>query len=113
MGQIINDVEAVLKYKDAKKDAKNERQKILAEMKRIEGEKSSLIKKALATQRAKFGGGGAGGYEAGGAVLKRLESETAQQFDDRLRSAAEKMRKIKAPKMNLLKTFISRFGTLV
>jgi len=78
MGQIVSDVTDLLDYKDAKKAAKTQRKEILSQMASDEKEKINLVKKALATQRAKFGASGmsTSGISEG-AVLKRLESETS------------------------------------
>lgn len=114
MGQTLNDIESVLNYKDAKKEAKNERQKIIADMQRISAEKTNLVKKALAAQRAKFGAGGAGKNMTTDAVLKRMESETSEPFEEKLRDAKNRMSKIKDPsKSNLLKYFMTKIGDLV
>ena len=77
MGQVVSDITEILDYKDAKKAAKTQRQEILAQMAADDAEKTNLIKKALATQRAKYGASGmrtSGVTE--GAVLKRLKSQT-------------------------------------
>ena len=114
MSQTLNDIEAVLNYKNAGKEAKNERQKILDDMKRASAEKTNLVKKALAAQRARFGAGGADKNMSTDAVLKRLESETAEPFEEKLRDAKNRMSKIKSPsKFNLLKHFIAKIGGLV
>ena len=114
MAQYASDIESVLKYKDAKKEAQNERQKILAEMKKTAAEKNNVIKKALAAQRAKFGagaGGGNGGMSAD-AVLERLRAEASESFDEKLRDADEKLRKIKSPsKANLVRGILGRAGS--
>ena len=53
MGQLVEDVTSILNYRDSKKEAENERQRILADMAADEQEKTNMIKKTLATQRAK------------------------------------------------------------
>jgi hypothetical protein len=113
MGQIANDIETILNNKQARKEAKSERQKLLAEMQRVSAEKTDMLKKALAAQRARFGAGGTGGGMSADAVLKRLESETGEPYEDKLRDAREKMKKIKTPKTNLLKTLLNRFDALL
>ncbi|MDR1071440.1 MAG: hypothetical protein LBL21_02255, partial [Rickettsiales bacterium] len=96
MGQIASDIETILNDKQARKDAKSERQKLLAEMQRIGAEKTNVLKKALAAQRARFGAGGASGAGmSADAVLKRLESETAGPYEEKLRDAREKISRIK------------------
>ena len=73
MGQLVEDVTSILNYRDSKKEAENERQRILADMAADEQEKTNLIKKTLATQRAKYGASGVTGRSmTTGAVLKRL-----------------------------------------
>jgi len=110
MGQLISDVEEILDNKKAKKAADNERKKMLEEMRRINAEKENLVRKSLAAQRAKYGAGASGG--SGGmsseAVLKRLKSETAESFEEKLRSAADKLAKIQTPHANLLKKWAKR-----
>jgi len=113
MAQYANDIEAVLKYKDAKKEAQNERQKILAEMKKTSEEKNNVIKKAIAAQRAKFGAGGtADGGLSADAVLDRLRAEAAEPFDEKLNNASARLRAIKNPsRSNLIKGILGRMGS--
>jgi hypothetical protein len=92
-----------LNRKEAKKENESERRKILEDMRKTNAEKANMIKKALAAQRAKFGAGGGGNGLSSEAVLRRLQSETAESYDEKLRAAAEKLRKIKTPKTNFLK----------
>jgi hypothetical protein len=114
MGQIASDIETILNDKQARKDAKSERQKLLADMRRVNAEKTNVLKKALAAQRARFGAGGAsGGGMSADAVLRRLESETAEPYEEKLRDAREKISRIKTPKTNLLKTMLGRFEQLL
>jgi hypothetical protein len=82
-------------------------------MKRTSAEKTNPVKKALAAQRTKFGACGSGAGMSADAVMKRLESETAEPFDEKLRDAEEKIGKIKTPKTNLLKSLLSRFEALL
>lgn len=58
MGQLVSDVSEILEYKQNKKEAKLQRQEILRQMAADEQTKNNLVKKALATQRAKYGAGG-------------------------------------------------------
>ena len=75
MGQIVSDVTDILDYKDAKKTANNKRKEILTQMAADEAEKTNLVKKVLATQRAKFGASGMSGNGVSEvAVLKRIKS---------------------------------------
>lgn len=114
MGQLVSDVQSVLDYKNEKKEAKNERQKVLAEMAENEKAKTNLVKKTLAAQRAKYGASGMSGRGmTEGAVLARLKSETEQPFNEKRAASLEKLRKIKANKPNLLKSLLGRFDELV
>ena len=114
MGQIVSDVTDLLDYKDAKKAAKTQRKEILSQMASDEKEKINLLKKALATQRAKFGASGmsTSGISEG-AVLKRLESETSAPYEEKRKSNLKKLKSAKATKPNLLKTLLSRIDELV
>ena len=47
MGQLISDVTDILNYQDSKKQAKNTRQEILAEMARDDAQRTNLVKKVL------------------------------------------------------------------
>lgn len=86
MGQLVSDVTKVLDYNNSKKTAENQRQKILAQIAADENIKTNLIKKALASQRAKFGANGnAGNSFSENAVLQRLREETAQPYDEKNR----------------------------
>ena len=114
MGQLVSDVTEILDYKDAKKEAKNQRKEILAQMASDEAEKTNLVKKALATQRAKYGASGmrtTGVTE--GAVLKRLKSETVAPYEDKRRTNLSKLKNTRAKKPNLLKSLLARFDDLV
>lgn len=114
MGQLVSDVTEILDYKDAKKEAKNQRKEILAQMASDEAEKTNLVKKALATQRAKYGASGmrtTGVTE--GAVLKRLKSETVAPYEDKRRTNLTKLKNLRTKKPNLLKSLLARFDDLV
>ena len=114
MGQLVSDVSEILDYKDNKKQAKSQRQEILAQMAADEKEKSNLVKKALATQRAQYGASGRntrGVTE--GAVLARLKSEAAAPYEEKQRNNLKKLKSTTAKKTNLLKSLLSRFDDLV
>ncbi len=114
MGQIVSDVTDVLDYKKAKKDASTQRQKILADMAADEKTKTNLVKKALATQRAKFASGGVSNKSSSaGAVLSRLKSETSTPYDEKRQANIEKLRKINVKKPNLLKNILDEFDKLM
>jgi hypothetical protein len=114
MGQIVTDVTDILDYKDVKKTAKNQRQEILKQMATDDAEKVNLVKKVLATQRAKYGASGmsANGITEG-VVLKRLRSETTAPYDEKRKNNLTKLKNTKAKKVNLLEKILSRFDDLV
>lgn len=114
MGQIVSDVTEILDYKDAKKAAKSQRKDILKQMAADDAEKTNLVKKVLASQRAKYGASGmsAGGITEG-AVLKRLKSETTAPYEEKKRNNLTKLKNAKAKKVNLLEKILSRFDDLV
>lgn len=114
MGQVVSDITEILDYKDSKKQANTQRKEILAQMAADEAEKTNLVKKALATQRAKYGASGM--HTSGiteGAVLKRLKSETAAPYTEKRRNNLTKLKNATAKKTNLLKSLLSRFDDLV
>ncbi len=114
MGQIVSDVTSVLDYKKNKSEAKNARQQILQQIATDEQNKTNLVKKALAAQRAKYGAGGMtnrGMTEE--AVLRRIQDETSAPYDEKRRTNIEKMKNIKTKKTNLLKSILSRFDELM
>ena len=110
MGQLVSDVKTILDYRDSKQAAENERQKILSEMADDEREKTNLVKKALATQRAKYG---ASPSMSTGAVLQRLKSETAAPYEERRRTNSQKLKQTQAKRPNLLQTLLDKFDDLV
>ncbi|MBR5153992.1 MAG: hypothetical protein IKW57_04340 [Alphaproteobacteria bacterium] len=114
MGQLVSDVTEILDYKDAKKQAKNERKEILAQIAADNTEKTNLVKKVLATQRAKYGASGvsSSGVTAG-RVLERLRSETAAPYEEKRRNNLKKLKQAAAKKPNLLRSILSRFDDLV
>lgn len=115
MGQIVSDVTEILDYKNAKKETKNKRQEILQQMADDEKTKANLIKKALAAQRAKYGAGGmARENMTTGAVLKRIQGETAEPYDDKRRANLKKLKSASVSKSpNLLNTILSHFDDLI
>ena len=113
MGQLVSDVTKVLEYKDAKQKASNERQKILAQMAQDEETKTNLIKKVLSSQRAKYGAdGNTGNSLSEKAVLKRLREESEQPYTEKQQSNLEKLKKAKAKKPNLLKSWLSNIDKI-
>lgn len=114
MGQIVSDVTDILDYQDAKKTAKSQRKEILAQMAADETEKTNLIKKTLATQRAKYGASGMSGRGmTEGAVLQRLKSETATPYEEKRHANMKKLKATTASKSNLVKSLLSRLDDLV
>lgn len=114
MGQLVSDVTEVLNYKNSKKEAETERQKILSEMAADEAAKTNLVKKTLATQRAKYGASGMSGRGmTEGAVLKRLKEETSEPYEEKRRTNTEKLKKVKTSKPNLLQSFLDKFEDLI
>lgn len=114
MGQLVSDVTSVLNYRDSKKEAENERQKILTDIANDEKEKTNLVQKTLATQRAKYGASGASGNSmSSGAVLKRLKAETEKPYNEKKSSNLDKLKKIKVQKPNLLQSLLDKFDDLI
>lgn len=114
MGQLVSDVTKVLDYNNSKKEAKNQRQKILEQIASNENTKTNLIKKVLSEQRAKYGATGNSGTSLSeDAVLKRLRSETAQPYEEKKKTSLEQMKKIKVKKPNLLKAWLSKVDKIV
>lgn len=114
MAQLVSDVTEILDYKDAKKTARTQRQQILEQMARDRTTQENLVKKALATQRAKYGAGGVSSTDkTSGAVLSRIKTETAEPYEEKRRNNLEKLRSTRVKKPNLLKSLLSRFDALV
>ena len=114
MGQIVSDVSEILDYEKNKKQAKSQRQEILQQMALDEATKTNLVKKALATQRAKYGASGMSSRGmTEGAVLARLKAETEEPYREKRASNLSKLKNTKAKKPNLLKSLLSRFDDLV
>lgn len=114
MGQIVSDVTDILNYQKDKQSAKSERKEILKKIAADDAEKNNLVKKVLATQRAKYG---AGGMSINGLTeqnaLKRLQQETEMPYESKKQTNMEKLKKTKAKKINLLESFLKRFDQLV
>lgn len=114
MGQIISDVTDILNYKENKQAAKAAKKQILANMRDLDAEKQNLVKKVLATQRAKYGAAGMTGNGATeDAVLTRLQQETAQPYEDKKQSNLNKLKNTKVAKKNLLTSILKRLEELV
>lgn len=114
MGQLVSDITEILDYKESKKDAQKQRQAILSQMAVDKTEKNNIVKKALATQRAKYGASGrASSGITEGAVLARLRDETAAPYVEKDKKNLEKLRNIQPKKSNLLQSLLSRFDKIV
>ena len=113
MGQLVSDVTKVLDYNNSKKNAENQRQKLLEQIASNENTKTNLIKKVLAEQRAKYGATGNSGTSLSEeAVLKRLRSETAQPYEEKKKTSLEQMKNIKTKKPNILKSWLSKIDKI-
>jgi hypothetical protein len=113
MGQLVSDVTKVLDYNKDKKEAENQRQQILSKIVSDEKTKTNLIKKVLSEQRAKYGASGNSGNSLSeNAVLKRLREETEQPYEEKKQNNIEQIRKIKAKKPNILKTWLSKIDKI-
>lgn len=116
MAQIVSDVTEVLDYEKSKKSASNKRKEILQQMAADEATKTNLVKKALATQRAKYGAGGVARENmTTGAVLKRIQDETAEPYNEKRRANITKLKSAKSNNKSesLLKKLLSHFDELV
>ena len=114
MAQLVSDVTELLDYKDNKKESKSARQAILQQMAADEQDKTNLVKKTLATQRAKYGASGVSSRgQTAGAVLTRLKSETEEPYNKKRATSLQKLKSTRASKPNLLKSILSRFDSLV
>ena len=114
MGQLVSDVTQVLNYQKSKQSADNKRQEILQQIEKDEKNKANLVKKALATQRAKYGASGANAKTtSAGAVLERLRNETEQPYNDKKEANLKKLQNTKTKNTNLLKTLLSRIDKVV
>jgi len=114
MGQLVSDVTEVLNYQKSKKSANSKRQEILEQMAKDEQAKTNLVKKALATQRAKYGASGVSAKSTtSGAVLNRLRDETAETYNNKKSENLKKLASASAKKPNLLKSWLSRAEKIV
>lgn len=114
MGQLVSDITEVLNYQKSKTSANNARQQILQQMAQDEKTKTNLVKKALATQRAKYGASGVSAQSTtAGAVLNRLRDEVAEPYENKKVANIAKLANTNPKKMNLLKTWLSRADKIV
>ena len=114
MGQIVSDVSDILNYQDNKKNTNAKKKQILADIAKDEQEKQNLVKKVLASQRAKYG---ASGMSNNGltedAVLTRMKKETEQPYDSKKDANIKKLKNTKTTKKNLLLSALSHLDKLV
>lgn len=115
MGQLVSDVTQILDAKKSNKQANNSRLEILEQIAKDEQAKTNLVKKALSSQRAKYGAAGINASSTSAdSVLKRLRDETEQPYNDKKQANLQKLKNIKTnKKTNLLKTLLSRFDDIV
>ncbi len=114
MGQIVSDVSDILNYQNNKKQEKASKKQILADIAKDEQEKQNLVKKVLATQRAKYGASGMSNKGlTEDAVLQRMKKEAEQPYDSKKSANIQKLKNTKTPKKNLLLGILSHLDKLV
>ena len=114
MGQMITDVSDILNYQSNKKNANATKKQILADIVADENQKQNLVKKVLATQRAKYGASGMNNKGlTEDAVLTRLKKETEQPYDSKKEVNIRKLKNAKVKKKNLLLTALAHLDKLV
>lgn len=114
MGQIVSDVTDILNYQDSKKSANENKRKILADIAQDEATKQNLVKKVLATQRAKYGASGMSGKGlTEEAVLKRMKQETAEPYENKKQANLNKLAETRTKKKNLLLSALAHFEKLI
>ncbi|MBQ6027178.1 MAG: hypothetical protein IJL21_01315 [Alphaproteobacteria bacterium] len=114
MGQIISDVTDILNYKENKNTNEKNKNKILAEIASDEAEKQNIVKKVLATQRAR---NGANGMSNNGIteknVLTRLQQEIERPYDNKKKSNMIKLGNITTKKKNMLTSILEHLDKLI
>ncbi|MBO7509463.1 MAG: hypothetical protein J6T57_04285 [Alphaproteobacteria bacterium] len=114
MGQVISDVTDILNYQDSKKNANETKKQILAEMASDENEKQNLVKKVLASQRAKYG---AKGMSNNGiteeTVLNRMKSEAEKPYENKKKINMSKLKNARATKKNLVLSALEHMDKLL
>lgn len=114
MGQLVSDVSDVLDYRTNKKSAESSKKEILSQMATNESEKKNLVKKVLASQRAKYGANGMSAYgQTQDNVLKRLQQETEEPYNTKKRNNIEKLKNATAKKKNMLTSILKHFDDLI
>ncbi len=113
MGQIVSDVTSIIDNKNAKDEAEQQRKQILEDIAADEIEKTNLVNKNLAAQKAKSGASGVAGQSlTTEAVLERLREETEQPFDEKKKDNLQKLQSTKAKTTNVLTSLLSRIDDL-
>ena len=114
MGQILSDVKDILNYQDNKKADKESKKQILEQISKDENEKQNLVKKVLASQRAKYG---ASGMSSDGltenAVLERMKNETEKPYETKRETNLKKLKNVKTKKKNLLVSVLEHMDDLI
>ena len=114
MRQILSDVKDILNYKDIKQEAKTSKNKILEQISKYDAEKENLIKKLLASKRAKYG---ASGMSPKGltekAVLERIKDETEKPYETKRQTNLNKLKNKKTKKKNLLVSVLEHMDDLI
>ena len=114
MGQVISDVTDILNYKENKNTAEKNKNKILSDIASDEAEKENIVKKVLATQRAKYG---ASGVSSNGIseqnVLGRLKDETEAPYESKKEANINKLKNISVKKKNMLVSILEHLDKLV
>lgn len=114
MGQLVSDVSDVLNYRSNKKASESAKKEILNQMAKNESEKKNLVKKVLATQRAKYGANGMSAHgQTQDNVLERLRQETEEPYNEKKRANIEKLRNATAKKKNILTSILKHLDDLV
>ena len=114
MGQLVSDVSDVLDYKSNKKNSESTKKEILNQMAANESEKQNLVKKVLASQRAKYGAHGMSAYgQTQANVLKRLKQENEEPYEAKKRTNIEKLKNATAKKKNILTSILKHLDDLV
>lgn len=114
MGQIVSDVSDILKYQDDKNATKSARREILAQMAADNTEKQNLVRRVLATQRAKYGAAGMSGHGVTEqTVLERLRTESEAPYNAKRAANLNKLKKATTTKKNLLTSLLEHFDKIV
>ena len=114
MGQIISDVTDILNYKENKNAAEKNKKKILADIASDETEKENIVKKVLASQRAKYGASGMSGNGITEKnVMTRLQQEAETPYENKKKANLNKLHNISVKKKNMLTSILEHLDKLV